>query len=453
MLVKDILNITGGKLLSGNPDSTVRPDIISTDSRSIKKGEFFIALKGRNFDGSLFAGDALKKGAIGAMVSGGDIRAVDPEKILIKVDDTLKALHSIAAAHRAKFSIPVIAVTGSNGKTTVKEMMADLLSAKYNVLKNEGTKNNHIGVPLTLLKIDGRHEICVLEIGMNHKGEIRTLCEMVKPDIAVITNIGLSHMEYFKSLDEVFEAKSEIFERMGTKGIVVINGDDAYLSKIKRLKTVVRFGMGNYNDFRAGGISIDEGAISFRLNEGMRVELNLIGVHNVYNALAAIAVSGKLGVRLKSIIDLLREYKPVSMRLNIVDAGGIKVINDAYNSNPLSMKCAIDALVRYPAGSRWVVAGDMLELGERSEELHSAIGRELASSGVHGLLTIGRMSKFMYEAAVRSGIDKSMTWHCESHDEAVSILKKVVKRGDAVLVKGSRGMRMEKVVEKLIAES
>lgn len=451
MLVKDILKITGGELLSGDLRACVSPGRISTDSRSIKKGEFFIALKGNNFDGSGFAGDALKNGAVGAMVCGGDVRSDDPRKILIKVDDTTKALQKIAAFHRSEFGIPVIAITGSNGKTTVKEMTALVLSDKYNVLKNEGTKNNHIGVPLTLLRMNSRHEICVLELGMNHKGEIRSLCEIARPDVAVITNVGPSHMEYFNSLDEVFEAKCEIFENIGKGGTIIINGDDAYLSRIKNGKRVVRFGIGEYNDLRASGIKTGSGKISFKLNGGTKFDLNLIGVHNVYNALAAISVGRKFGVSAGSMARSLESYRPVSMRLDIRDINGVKVINDAYNSNPLSMKCAIEALVRYPAESRWVIAGDMLELGERSEEFHSMIGKELAISGVHGLLTVGRMSRFMCEAAGQSGIDRTRTWHCESHDEAVLILKKVIKKGDVVLVKGSRGMHMEKVIDKLMA--
>ena len=453
MFVKEILRITKGELLSGDPRTSLRPDRISTDSRSIKKGEFFIALKGANFDGSVFVEDALKAGAAGAIFCDADIRPKDSEKVLIKVVDTTDALQKIAAHHRAGFKIPVIAITGSNGKTTVKEMAAHLLSARYEVLKNEGTKNNHVGVPLTLLKMNSSHEMCVLELGMNHKGEISALGRIARPDVAVITNIGPSHLEYFNDLDEVLEAKSEIFERMKKGGLAVINGDDAYLSKIKRKVDIVRFGLGEKNDCMAGGIEVSAGSISFKLNGRSRFRINLIGVHNVYNALAALAVARKFGLSLESIRRRLASYRPVSMRLDVKDVGGIKVINDAYNSNPMSMKCALEALVRYPARSRWVVSGDMLELGARSEEFHRAIGREVALSGANGLFTVGKLSRLMSEEALGSGMDQAMTRHCSSHDEAAALLKKVAKKGDAILVKGSRAMRMEEVINKLIVDS
>jgi len=453
MLTEEMLRVTGGRLVSGDLKTDVRTEKISTDSRSIKKGGLFIALKGDNYDGKAFLGDAMKKGAVGAITGGGAFCAKFPKRVLIEVGDTVKALHQIAAHHRSKFSIPVVAVTGSNGKTTVKEMASAILSAKYEVLKNEGTKNNHIGVPMTLLKMNPIHRLCVLELGMNHEGEIRTLAEMVKPQAAVITNIGPSHLEHFSGLEGIFAAKSEIFEHMDSRGIAIVNGDDKYLSGINLSDRVVRFGLGSKNEYRATDIKVKRDGISFLLNGKKRFELGLIGTHNVYNALAAIAVGARFGVGIASMRRSLKNYRPVSMRLNIRNMNGVVVINDAYNSNPFSMKCALEALGRYPARSRWVVSGDMMELGNMSEEYHRALGKEIAGSGARGLFTIGSNSRLTFQEAISSGMDKAMTWHCSSHEEAAAILKTLVEKGDAVLVKGSRAMRMEKVIDKLKADS
>ena len=234
MLIKKILKITNGKLLSGSAASDIDPMSISTDSRTIRPGEFFLPLKGNNFDGEKFIEDAFDKGAIGAFVGGRGPGTGDRDKIIIQVKNTTEALQKIAHVHRMEFDVPVIGVTGSNGKTTAKEMISKVLSSRFNVLKNEGTKNNHIGVPQTLLKLDKRHDICVLEMGANHKGEIRLLADIARPDIAVITNIGPSHLEFLKDLKGVFDAKREIFEFLDENSVAIINGDDKWLSKVKR---------------------------------------------------------------------------------------------------------------------------------------------------------------------------------------------------------------------------
>jgi len=453
MRVEEILKITGGELLSGDPAAYIRARKISTDTRTISQGEFFIALKGANFNANDFVGDAFKKGAIGAMISGQWFPVKDLNKVVIRVKDTTTALQLIARHHRLKFRIPLIAVTGSNGKTTVKEMIAKILSSKYFVLKNEGTKNNHIGVPQTLLRLSDRHQVCILELGTNHEGEIRLLGDIARPDIAVITNIGPSHLEFFGDLESVFKAKSEIFESLGRRGVIAVNGDDAFLSKVRSGKyKVVRFGLGETNDFRATGISATKKTVTFNLNGRYRFKLNLLGIHNVYNALAAIAVSSRFNAGYAAASEALSAYRPVSMRLNLSMVNGIKIINDAYNSNPISLKSALEALMRYPARARWIVSGDMLELGPKAEDFHSRAGKEMASLGADGLFTIGRLSRHTSEAAIASGMDKSRTLHCSSHDEIAALLKKMAKRGDVVLVKGSRGMRMEEVIEKFRKE-
>jgi len=453
MKVREIVKASRGKLLSGDPNREIDLSKVSTDSRSVKKGEIFIALKGPNFNGDNFTKEALCKGAIGAIttlcLTGGDIKL--KSKVIIRVDDTTKALGDIASAHRKKFRIPVIAVTGSNGKTTVKDMTEAVLSARCKVLKNEGTRNNNIGLPQTLLKLNKSHGACIVEMGTNHKGEIKTLSRIASPDIVVMTNVGASHLEFLRDLEGVYRAKIEILDSFKKKrGTVILNGDDKYLARIKEKNfRIIRFGFDGGNDYAAEILGAEKWRISFSVNSGEIFAINSLGSHNVYNALAAIAVARFLKVPYASIRKSLAGFRPSGMRLALEAAGGIDVINDSYNSNPLSMSAALEALESYPGISRWVVLGDMLELGDKSEYFHRMAGVLVAKSGADGLLTFGKHSRFALAEADASGMRKELLWHCSSHAQAARILKKVASKGDVILVKGSRGMRMEKVIESL----
>lgn len=445
-----MVKVTGGELLSGDRKADVELSKVSTDSRTIKRGDFFIALTGPNYRGSLFVKDAFGKGAAGAIVDGRDVRAAGYNKILIKVRDTGKALADIARANRIKFRVPVVCVTGSNGKTTVKEMIAALLSEKYVVLKNEGTKNNQIGVPLTLLKLDKTHQVCVLELGTNHKGEIKALAGIALPTAAVITNIGPSHLENFSDLDGVYLEKKSILDSLGKGSFAVVNGDDPYLSSIKAKKfRLIKYGFTPANDIRGSSIHAGHRRIMFRVNDGLDAAIGLLGNHNVHNALAAIAVAKEFGVAATQIKRALLKLKPGPMRLNPTALNGISIINDSYNSNPASMKAALEAVVDHTAGAKWIVSGDMLELGDASSGLHRMVGSLVAGSTASGLITFGMMSKHTLSAALESGMNKDTLWHCASHDEIARVLKKVARSGDLVLIKGSRGMKMEKVIERL----
>lgn len=450
MKIKEILKITLGKLLAGERDADIDLSKVSTDSRTIKKGEFFIALSGPNYCGSLFLKDAFKKGAVGAIVESADISAEDTDKILIKVKDAVKALQDIAALHRAKFRIPVICITGSNGKTTVKEMIAAVLSEKYSVLKNEGTKNNHIGVPQTLLKLKKEHEMCVLEFGTNHKGEIEALSRLARPTLGVITNIGPSHLEYLSDLEGVYKEKRHILNSLGKGAVAVINGDDPLLARIKpgRFK-VLRYGLGGSNDFRASDISARGLKLKFRVNGGREYILKLLGIHNVHNALAAITVASRFRVGYDMARRALLNFKPAFMRLDPLRVNGIFIINDSYNSNPASMKTALDAICAYQAGAKWIVSGDMLELGREAVHFHRMAGKLIADSAAAGLFTLGKLSKHTLSGAFASGMEKKNLRHCGTHNEIADILKTVARSGDIVLIKGSRGMKMEKVIERL----
>lgn len=450
MTVRDIVRITGGKLLSGDPNREIAPSVISTDSRTIKKGDLFLGLSGKNFRGEDFVAAAFKKGAIGAIATMFPPDIKNPKKIAIKVKDGVKALQSIAIYHRSGFKMPVVAVTGSNGKTTVKEMVWMALSSRYNVLKNEGTKNNHIGVPQTLLKLDGSHEACVLELGANHKGEIRDLSKIARPAVAVITNIGPSHLKFFGSLNGVYETKKEILEFLDKRGAVVVNGDDGFLLKMKpKTFRMIKFGFGRSNDFKARIVSIQNGRTKFILNDKEEFTLNVLGIHSVYNALAAIAVARLFFISYNKIRKALFNYRPERMRLGLENIRGITILNDSYNSNPMSMRSALEVMRSYPAKAKWIVAGDMMELGRKSINFHRMIGEIIAGENFDGLLTLGKLSRYTLTRARACGMSEDTLWHCSTHDEIADILKRNAGKGDVVLLKGSRGMRMEEVLNKL----
>ncbi len=450
MIISEILKITKGRLLSGNSENDIDLVAISTDSRTIKEKEFFLPLKGSNFNGEEFIEEALKKGAIGTFTANGERRTANDEKIVIQVKNTTDALQRIAHHHRMKFKIPVIGVTGSNGKTTVKEMIYKILSLRYNVLKNEGTKNNHIGVPQTLLKLNSAYNLCVLEMGTNHRGEISLLADIARPGVAVITNIGPSHLEFLRDLEGVFDSKKEIFEYLGRDDLAILNGDDEYLSCIKNKKfKIMRFGFNNLNNFRASRLSTERGRIKFFLNDRSSFILNLLGVHNVYNSLAAIAAARHFGMSYEAIKKALYEYTPNSMRLNIKDINGLVIIDDAYNSNPLSMRYALESVKDYPARSRWIVSADMLELGAGEKDFHAIVGESIAKFGFDGLVTFGSLSQHTSLRALECGMRKDRVWHCSTREEVADTLHKVAREGDLILIKGSRAMRMEEVIERL----
>ncbi|MBP7055745.1 MAG: UDP-N-acetylmuramoyl-tripeptide--D-alanyl-D-alanine ligase [Candidatus Omnitrophica bacterium] len=448
--VRDVLKVTGGKLLSGRTDATFDPSRVSTDTRSIKKGDIFLALKGGNFDANDFAEEAFKKGASGAIVS----RHIPAPhgKFVIMAKDTTDALQRMAAYHRSKFRIPVIAITGSNGKTTVKDMIWKVLSSKYEVLRNEGTKNNHIGVPQTLLNLNDRHDICVLEFGTNHPGEIMALGLIARPTLSVITNIGPSHLEFLIDLEGVFREKKSILSAFDakSKGVAVLNGDDPYLSRIRTRKiTVKTVGFADGNFLRGAVKSVGRSFVDFTVNDEEQYRIKLLGCHNVYNALIAIAVGKHFNLGHNTIRKTLSSFRPTSMRLDLKEVKGFSVIDDSYNSNPLSMEKALDVINTFPAPSKWVVSGDMLELGKRSVDFHKSVGEMVAHSSASGLLTMGELSRHTLDKARSSGMDGSRLWHCSTHDEIASVLRRVLKKGDVVLLKGSRSMKMERVLDRL----
>ncbi|PIV39006.1 MAG: UDP-N-acetylmuramoyl-tripeptide--D-alanyl-D-alanine ligase [Candidatus Omnitrophica bacterium CG02_land_8_20_14_3_00__42_8] len=449
--VGDILGAVKGKLLSGNPDEMLTG--VSTDTRKIKSGELFVAIKGGNFDGHSFILDAVSKGAGGVLVQEGGITNANfklPDVSFISVKDSIRALGDIGNFHRSRFNIPIIGITGSNGKTTTKEMIAAILSKKFNILKSFGTENNNIGVPLTLMRLNGGHKIAVLEMGANHLGEIRRLSEIARPTMAVITNIGPSHLEYLEAVDTVLKAKLEILEYMDKDGKLILNADDDGLRTVKTTPMTVWFGFDKEADFYADKINLEPDGINFRLNGKWDISLGVLGRHNVRNALAAIACVWDFGVSIDGIRDALKEFKVPNMRMEVKRFGDIKIINDTYNANPQSMKQAIEALRDMATEGRKVLfAGDMLELGTFSGRFHHLVGKQAAESGIDLIVAVGKLAEHIAKGAQEAGMSQRKIKLCAVTKEACEKIAGLIKKGDTILVKGSRAMKMEVIVNEL----
>lgn len=447
--VNELLKATGGRLIRGKKN--IRVKSISIDSRTISRGEAFIAIRGNNFDGHDFIGGAIRKGASCVIH---EPRTTDHglrNIVFIEVKDTIKALGAIARFQRKRFNIPFIAVTGTNGKTTAKEMIAWVLSKKFKVLKNEGTKNNQIGLPLTLLNLDSSYDVAVLELGTNHFGEIGYLAKIAHPNIGIITNIGPAHLKHLKNLKGVFKEKYTLLKYLKSPHIAILNADDRLLRgrlirKNKR-SVILGFGIKHRSDFSATGIKIINERIEFTANQKYKFTLNTLGYYNIYNTLTAIAVVRILGIGYKDIKEALSTFDFPDSRLKFIELNNIKFIDDTYNSNPLSLKQALDVLDGLRAKGRKIfVMGDMLELGRHTKSFHRRVGYQVAKV-CDSFITVGRLSNFAAEAARESGFDSMDIFNCQTTLEARDILFNKVSpnQDDIVLVKGSRLMRMEEI--------
>lgn len=423
---------------------------ISIDSRTLKKGEVFIALKGKNFDGHSFLDEAFRKGAVAAIVSR-EKKALLTKKrpyVLIGVDDTKKALERLAFSLREKFKGKVIAVTGSNGKTTTKEMIAHVLSSKFKVLKNKGTQNNEIGVPLTIFKLKNSHQIIVFELGASRSGEIFFLKEMTKPDLGVITNIGQTHLEFLKTKENVLATKLELLrEKSHRVKTAFLNFSDENLrgAAISLKGQVISFGTEKDCRYRASNVSLSDEGISFLVNARHKIKLKTIGEHNIYNALAAWAVASHLGVAARDIQERLATFTFPPNRLQFMKIKDLFVIDDSYNANPQSVKAAFKALSSLrQAQNRIACLADMCELGEASEQLHYEIGFEAGCLGIDAVISFGRFSEFVTRGAKKGGVKNCVSK--KNKNEVLQWLLNNVKPKGAVLFEGSRAMKMEEVV-------
>ncbi len=457
--IEEVLRATGGRLLQGEERAFFQG--ISTDSRMVGEGELFIALKGPRFDGHHFALKALEKKAGGVVIEEdktGDIRwnGYRPKTVIV-VKDTLRALGDLARERRRRYRIPVVALTGSNGKTTTKEMISACLETTFPILKTRENLNNLIGLPLTLLNLTEKERVVILEMGMNVPGEIRRLTEIAEPDVGLITNIQIVHLEGVGSLERVREEKGELFRRMRRDGTILVNQNDPHVidlaSEFSGQK--ITFGVEKSADVMAKEIRLRgaEGTSFKLILEGEEIEVNLplLGRHFVPNALSAIAVASLFGIEVKKAKEALERFRPFPMRMEIIHLeGGKTLINDAYNANPRSMELALETLAEIKGKGRAIaVLGDMLELGDFTEEAHRQIGEKVEELSIDLLLTMGEKAPLVVESAVRHGFEPKRTRVMESHSEAISILKEVAQEGDWILIKGSRRMAMEKIVEGL----
>ena len=459
MTLQQIAQACGGKLVC--PEGQTIPDTeaacVVIDSRQIEQDGIFIATKGERVDGHSFIPQVFEKGALGVVCE--ELPEVLPG-VCIQVEDSFRALQDIAAYYREQLTIPVVGITGSVGKTSTKEMIAGVLSEKYNVLKTEGNFNNEIGVPLMLLKIRPEHQIAVLEMGINHFGEMHNLSRMAKPDICVMTNIGQCHLEFLGTRDGILKAKSEIFDFANPNAQVIVNGDDDKLQllgteAVPYLKvgmTLTRFGRGKQNELYADAVKMDglfgSSTMVHTPDGTFPMEVRLPGEHQIYNALAAAAVALKLGMTPEEIAAGAVKVQAMGGRSHLIQTGKYVVLDDCYNANPVSMKAAVELLTN-AVGRKVAILGDMFELGEKETELHAGVGTFCGERGIDVLICVGALSSHMAQAAGESGAPGMKVYHFEELEPLRGRLPELLQPGDNILIKASHAMHFEKLVEDL----
>lgn len=447
LTISEILKATNGTLLNG-ADSCVIEEI-TTDSRKMMHHGLFVPLQGERFDGHDFIGQVYDKGAV-ATLSMSNV-AQDTRLITIQVADTKKALLDLAHAYRQKFDLPLVGITGSVGKTSTKEMIHAVLSGKWHVHKTEGNFNNEIGLPLTLFKLDTMHEAAVIEMGMNHFGEIHTLSQTALPDVAVITNVGTSHIENLGSREGILKAKLEILDGLKPEGLLVINGDNDLLGAQEAFPVRhVTYGLDPKNDYYAEDLVTEGETTCAKVTSPLKkytIRIQALGEHMVYNTLAAIAVAEYLGLSEAEIMKGLQTYTPAKMRMHIETLPtDITIIDDTYNASPDSMEAALKVLRDYTVkGRRIAVLGDMFEMGNFAPSLHERVGQFAGSIGLDICITIGELAEHIHQGYIKSGGTKA--YHYTSQEAFLEAWQQAFEKGDCVLFKASRGMHFENLVE------
>ena len=442
--------VAKGQAPAGQYDGRATAQGYSIDSRTVQPGELFFAVKGERFDGHDFVEQALSRGAIAAVVEKARLAGYSSPAGLLAVEDTLAALQTLATAVRKIWGKTAIAITGSMGKTTTKEAIAHLLAIKYRVHRTKGNFNNHFGLPLGLLTLEPEYDLTVVEMGMSHPGEISALARIALPNQAVITNVAPVHLESFDSIAGIARAKYELIQALPHGGTAVLNADDEYVCQFGRdfKGKVILFGTKPTADVRAENIEVlgPEGTRFDLVSREMRqpVQSPLLGKHNVYNVLAAAAVALEHGITPSEIAAALPSLQPADKRGQVVQVGNIAVLYDCYNSSPKALMAAVDTLAAMPARRRIVVAGEMLELGATSEQLHRECGRYIAGSKLDFLLGVRGLAKQMVEAASEAGLGAEFV---ATPEEAGEWLARETREGDAVLLKASRGVKLEKALE------
>jgi UDP-N-acetylmuramoyl-tripeptide--D-alanyl-D-alanine ligase len=443
-----------GQLVSGERSASVHR--VCTDSRLAKPGDLFFAIRGDRFDGHDYLTDALGQGAEAAVVSRSRLGQAESAGPMIKVDETRCALGQLAARYRQDFELPVVAIGGSNGKTSTKEILATVLRQRVETLSSKASFNNDVGVPLTLLRLREAHEVAVLEVGSNHPGELQPLLQLIQPRYGVLTSIGREHLEFFGNLEGVIEEEGALGEALPPEGCLFVNGDIEGLGSIRRrcCATVVTVGEGEACDWRITDIRSDD-------EEGTTFEIispkgdwdgaycvNLLGRQNAHNAALAIALAAELGLSREELDQGLQRCRPASMRMEMQTLGGVRIINDAYNSNPDSLLAALETMESFSArGKRIAVLGDMAELGQASESAHFEAGKLAARLGLNGLITVGRWADTTVRAAQEAGLVNVAAF--DDVTVAGQALGKKLEPGDVVLIKGSRAAKMERIIEAL----
>ena len=449
-----LLEAVHGELLGQFQDRSTPIDRVDTDSRTIHPGSLFIPLVGERFDGHAYIESALSGGAAGCLTA----REPDfcrPDRFYVKVDSTQRALGDLAAWYKDQFALPCIAVTGSVGKTTAKDMIAAVLGVKYRVLKTEGNYNNDVGLPLTLLRMDDSHQLCVLEMGMDKFGEIDYLAGLVKPDVGIITNIGDAHIERLGSRENIFKAKCELLPHVKEGGLLILNGDDALLSTLRGKTAVPALfcGQGEGLEYRAqpaGGDGVSH--IHCRMTTPHMdrvVKIPALGEHMLYPALLATAAAEHFGLSPDQIEEGLQRFVPTRMRMNLLQRGdGITILDDTYNANPQSMRAAISVLADSQRSWRAAILGDMLELGPFAPALHMGVGECLGRAGIDCLVAVGELAEHIAQGARESGVPQVFT--CADKERAKDILSGLIRPDSAYLLKASRGMKLEELTAWLV---
>jgi len=448
LTVSQIAQFAGVSLSSG--DGTVLINKVSTDSRTIKPGELFVALRGENFEGHDFVEASAKAGATGALVNLNWAGNVPDNFALLRATDTQQAYQTLAANYRRSLALKVLAITGSNGKTSTKDFAASVLARRFRVTKTEGNFNNHVGLPRTILEATSEDEVGVWEIGMNHPGEIAALSKIAAPDAAIITNIAVAHIEFMGSREAIATEKGALAEAVEPQGTVILNADDPFSEGIAaRTRAKVVFAGTTDGAVRAIEIRQSADGSEFTIVEGAhrcRAQLPVAGTHMVQNALLAVAAGRAFGLSIEECAAGLAAAPLTKARLQIKEIGGVQFLDDSYNANPDSMKAALRTLVELDAeGKRIAVLGEMRELGAESERGHREIGEAAATLGVDQLITIGDTAELIAEGARTAGLDKVSS--ARSTSEAAKLLSEMAEPGDLVLIKGSRAARTEEVIE------
>lgn len=450
--VEIIQKVCNGKIKSEGKNKIINK--FCNDTREIKNGDIFISIKPEKGEGVQYIAEAFNKGALGCITEyelSDDFINKHKDKTIIQVEDSIKAMQELAKYKRELYDIPVVGITGSVGKTTTKEMIASALAKKYKISKNKGNYNNHIGVPLTILDWEDDIEVAIVEMGMNHLGEIRELTNIAKPTIAVITNIGTAHIGFLGSRENILKAKLEILEGLPKNGKVVINNDNDMLNKVNVQEyEKVTYGIDNESIYMAESINVTEETTEYTVKidgKEYNVFIPSSGKHFVLNSLCAITVGKLLNVEIEKMIDAISKFENTGKRIEIKEINNIKMVNDYYNANYDSVKAALEVLNKINAKRKVAILGDMKELGKYEEELHRNVGKEIINNKVDVLITVGNLARYIAQEAKELGLKQVYTF--ERNEECIANLNNIIKEEDAVLIKASKAMHFEEIAKNM----